>query len=82
MLDIYDTNGRLDRGRVMHELTRILGDGVAAEDVPRAWTQLVDLLDECCEGYTMDPLTAPTMVTDYISACARSAIRKRSARRT
>lgn len=78
MLDIYDTNGRLDRGRVLHELTRILGDGVPAKDVPRIRVQLVDLLDECCEGYTMDPLTAPTMVTDYLASCARSAIRKRS----
>lgn len=71
MLNIYDADGHLDRGRVLDALDEILGDIPTLKPVRAGITRkaLVDLLDECSEGYTHDPLTAPTMVTEYINAC-------------
>lgn len=78
MLDIYNTDGHLDRGRVLDLLDELLSQAAAAAKVLNPTSargalraKLVDLLDECSEGYTHDPLTAPTMVTEYINACKR-----------
>jgi polysaccharide deacetylase 2 family uncharacterized protein YibQ len=76
MLNIYNADGHLDRGRVLDELNermrqaravaKVVGPGSAFDAL---YPVLVNLLDECSEGYTHDPLTAPTMVTEYINAC-------------
>jgi hypothetical protein len=68
-LDIYDADGHLDRGKVLRVMESIVTTG-ARMSVPEK-LKLVNLLDECSEGYTMNPLDAPTMVTDYINACKR-----------
>ena len=79
-LDIYDADGYLDRGRVMDELAeqlavvrRTVGATQPKTVAKRnaANKRLVDLLDECCEGFTANPLDAPSMTTDYINACKR-----------
>lgn len=78
MLDIYNADGHLDRGRVLDELDELLRQHAAAAKVLNPTSartalraKLVDLLDECSEGFTHNPLDAPTMVTDYINACKR-----------
>lgn len=71
MLNIYDAGGHLDRGKVLDELDHILDSARTLGTYDRAEMKrrLADLTDECGEGYTHNPLDAPTMVTDYINAC-------------
>jgi hypothetical protein len=76
MLDIYNADGHLDRGRVLDELTTLISGAEAATKVLGANValqalrhRLVNLLDECSEGFTSNPLDAPTMTTEYINAC-------------
>ena len=78
MLDIYGPDGMLDRGKVLALFNYELGRYVqrlgatlpkSVDARKRAYDALVALLDECSEGYTHDPATSPTMVSDYIRAC-------------
>lgn len=72
MLNIYDAEGLLDRRKVLGTMEGILDTlPIGTADSRRAYSQLADLLDECSEGYTHDPLTAPSMVRDYIRSCKR-----------
>lgn len=68
MLDIYDADGHLDRARVldtMDEILRRTKHGLTKFQRD----DLVALLDECCEGFTFDPIESPGMYSDLVNAC-------------
>lgn len=67
-MNIYDADGLLDRGKVLDELDEILVMS-RGEDLQAMRGRLVNLLDECCEGFTVDPFDAPTMVAEHINSC-------------
>lgn len=76
MTDIYDADGHLDRAKVMDTLSEVLTGHEAAAKVlgpasARAALQrrLVDLLDECSEGFTFDPIESPGMYSDMVNTC-------------